>query len=141
MYDIQGLKQLLDGFAGIPLSAWSHDEGIIPLDVDGKFPSEGFCVGHKVCDVMQIPAEYSEFVNCLIVNYENGVEKLRYMLLVSSAELEQLLYNQGAPREPFGEKVWDIDPFIVLMKVIKQKTGFDYGAEYVPTELLPEVTV
>ena len=130
-FNTQELKQLLDGFKGIPMSAWDHSGGFIELDEDGGFPDKGFCIGHKVCDLFNIPAKYNDRKAGLILNFEDGVECLCKLLGLDQDELELMLYNEGAPDEPFGELEWESDPFMILKRVVRQVTGFDYDAERV----------
>ena len=126
------LRELLDGFMGVPYEAWNHHEEYAYLNVFGELHQEsGYCVGHLagwIFDKIQVlegPEECHKRIN-----FEEGVQVLMKIFECKDQfVLSTLLEQHGAPEEPFGEDVWDVDPYDVLSALAKEQFGYDHEAD------------
>ena len=131
MFEKEAAKTLLDGFKPIPHDAWKHDETMMPLTKDEEAPETGFCVGHLAGFFLTDNREYCAASDCRIgVNYHAGIDALTKLFVSDNTPtLIGLLNAHGAPSDPFGERVWEVDPYNVLRDICKDEFGYDYEGE------------
>ena len=138
------LRELLDGFLGVPKDAWNHHEEFAYLNIFGELHHEsGYCVGHLAGWIFD-KVEGLEGPECSKrVNFEEGRQVLMEIFECKDQfTLDILLEKHGAPEEPFGEDIWEVDPYIVLSRFARAHFGYDHDDDRqistVPDSILEE---